>query len=96
MTHRHPREPDEVTGFGDCLTDPGELTTDAAITAVSLHHACPPRCQVQGRALDTLDDAYGYPPATDVSSAAEFGELDVQLADRLRDYQRLAQRGEGK
>ncbi|MET8779473.1 hypothetical protein ABZV58_31120 [Nocardia sp. NPDC004654] len=96
MTRPNPQTRDEVAGFGDCLTDPGELSTDAAITALSLHHACPHQCQVQGRALDTLEENYGHLPAAEVSSAAEFGELDRHLVDSLREYHRLAQLGEGK
>ncbi len=58
------RETDEVIAFGDCLADPGELSTATAIAALSLHWACPAQCQVQGRALDTLDKDYGHPPTT--------------------------------
>ncbi|WP_431953291.1 hypothetical protein [Nocardia lijiangensis] len=42
----------------------------------------------------------GFPPIEDdpiLDSAAELvSELDAQQAARLREYQRLAQRGEGK
>ncbi|WP_329414655.1 hypothetical protein OG563_18165 [Nocardia vinacea] len=98
-----PPEPAAPTKFAECRTDPGELTTDHVIWAMSLHYRCPPRCLVLGRALGTLDAAFvsattkppeptavGEPthqPATGAPRA--IGELDQLLADRIREHHRL-------
>lgn len=82
-------------GFSDCLTDLGELATDDAIRAMSIHHACPPQCRVLSRALETLDGQYAAPwvvPATGAPSPRQISELDRHLADKIREYQRLATR----
>lgn len=105
MNHLTPPRPGDPIGFADCLTEPGELTIDEAIRAMSLHHACPRQCRVLDRAVRTLDGRFVVAaPLHDRSSdAAPTGrsavrtfspdrtaELDQRLADRIRDYQRLA------
>ncbi|WP_040785996.1 hypothetical protein [Nocardia pneumoniae] len=95
MTNPTPAEPDDPIGFADCLADPGGLTTDDAIRALSLHHNCPPQCRVLGRALETLDGQYvalSVVSAPGASPLPQICELDRRLADKLREYQRLATR----
>ncbi|WP_433524048.1 hypothetical protein ACQPZ2_02075 [Nocardia pseudovaccinii] len=88
----------------NCLTDPGVLTDNDAIRAISIHHSCPPQCLVLGRALDTLGTKYTSIPgpcrqssvveprqrsATPPLRSEEFSELDHHLADQLRKLQNL-------
>ncbi|WP_405179364.1 hypothetical protein OG225_36845 [Nocardia sp. NBC_01377] len=78
-----------MTGLADCRTDPGELGTDDAIRAMSVHHDCAPQCHVLRRASDRLDAAYGCVPLTakrGVSSASQISETDRLLAARIREY----------
>ncbi len=53
----------------DCSTDPGVLTTENAIFAMSKHHNCSPQCVTLRRAMDTL--------------STEFVEVDVERDSRL-------------
>ncbi|MFE9321878.1 hypothetical protein ACIHDR_03600 [Nocardia sp. NPDC052278] len=97
-----PFDPDDEAHLTDCLTDPGALTDDDAIRAMSIHHRCPPQCLVLGRALDTLSTAYTsittphaqsnadnptQPSATTPLRSARSNELDHHLACQLRKLQ---------
>ncbi|MFX0581103.1 hypothetical protein [Nocardia nepalensis] len=102
------RQPGHAEGaiFGDCLTDPGELGTNDAIHAMSVHHSCPPQCLPLGRAMDTLSVEFvstampspdlltgggsAQQSATEAQPSVEIDEQDQILADTIRSHQRLA------
>lgn len=72
------------TRFRDCLKDPGPLTGDVALLAVSIHHRCPELCRWRWRALAAIDTEYDMHPApVDVN--------DAHFADRLRTAAQLTQ-----
>ncbi|WP_433626447.1 hypothetical protein [Nocardia sp. CA-120079] len=95
-------DPDDDAYLHDCLTDPGALTDNDAIRAMSIHHRCPPQCLVLGRALDTLSTAYTSTTtpraqsnvadptqlsATTPLQSARSNELDHHLACQIRKLQ---------
>ncbi|MGO4615646.1 hypothetical protein AB4305_14825 [Nocardia sp. 2YAB30] len=97
-------DPDDGAYRHDCLTDPGVLTDNDAIRAMSIHHSCPPQCLVLGRALDTLSTEYpsiatphAHSTAADPTQRSattplrseRSNELDHHLADQLRKLQEL-------
>lgn len=70
--------------FQNCLTDPGPLSGDAAVHAISLHFNCVGGCLIQQRATAALDAEYvALPPTAD--SSAE----DARFAEQLREAARL-------
>lgn len=69
-----------MTDVDDCSEDPGPLTGDDAVLAMSRHHACPGLCWPKLRALVGFDGEYGVaslPPAVG-------GVDDTQFAEQLR------------
>ncbi|WP_063045962.1 hypothetical protein [Nocardia pseudovaccinii] len=38
-------DPDDEAHLTDCVTDPGALTNNDAIRAMTIHHSCPPHEQ---------------------------------------------------
>lgn len=67
----------------ECLSDPGELTSERAILTLCVHHSCPASCRWRERALRTLDPS----ASTDgTATATPSDELDRQLAARIREY----------
>ncbi|WP_328408987.1 hypothetical protein [Nocardia sp. NBC_00403] len=97
-------DPDDGAHLQDRLTDPGVLTGNDAIRAMSIHYGCPPQCLVLGRALDTLSTEYtsiavpegqssvaesAQRSSTGPMPSEKFSELDDQLADKLQMLQSL-------
>jgi len=64
----------------DCSADPGRLSADDAVFAMSVHHNCPPQCLPRSRALATVDKEF-----VQVAVKGVHDHLDAQLATMLRE-----------
>ncbi|MEV4126112.1 hypothetical protein [Nocardia sp. NPDC049707] len=74
-----------MTGFDDCHVDPGVLTSDDAVHAMSIHHSCPEQCWPRRRvdaALDAEYTAQAFPPRSSSHGDTHFAAL-VREAIRL-------------
>lgn len=77
--------------FRDCTTDPGPLTGVAAVHAMSLHYACPPRCKHRWRALAAIETEYTENPEQIWRAVDD----DTAFADLLREAVRALQDASG-
>ncbi|MEV4126947.1 hypothetical protein [Nocardia sp. NPDC049707] len=71
-----------MTGVDDCRVDPGVLTGDDAVRAMSVHYGCPPQCLPRCRAEDAMTREF-------VKVARIPGEWDADLAEKVRQITEL-------
>ncbi|CAM3956545.1 hypothetical protein NONI108955_01420 [Nocardia ninae] len=92
MNAANPDNGSAITRFGDCLVDPGKLTSTKAIAVMSEHYACPPECLPLRRADTALNTEDGAVPVLAEQDAER--KWDTEMAGLCREAIRLVTRAQ--